>query len=373
MQKSILLLLTVTLFGFGCFDVGIRSSQPLARPIPTGLFPDQTPVPEIVLPIDETIVKYEVIFKGFGEYIQDRFTGYHVGEDIEVPEVREAPEVPVRSIADGTVRFVDWVSGYGGLVVIQHAIDDKIINSLYGHLDVSSIKIKVGDAVSVGQTFGRLGEGKTEETDGERQHLHFALYEGDELRKNGYEKNAEDVKKWMNPTDFFLAHVIPLFKSEGMHWMPRSFSELVIPAEAREQFSIDFQIPDYWDAEYIPSLKAINLYDRAGQGSARERSQMFIRYFDASEFLTLPSVTIHDTKDLFVGKNQYTARRYEIEKKPAVADFFDQPSWRNERHIVTDFRGQEGKTRYYVVAGNPALDIAVYEEALQSMEILFND
>lgn len=70
-----------------------------------------------------------------------------------------------------------------------------------------------------------------------------------------------------------------------------------------------------------------------------------------------------------MGTGDYVARQYDIEKNADVADFADQPSWRNERHIVTDFRSAEGYTRYYVVAANPELDPEVYEEFLASMTI----
>jgi len=59
-----------------------------------------------------------------------------------------------------------------------------------------------------------------------------------------------------------------------------------------------------------------------------------------------------------------------IRKEEGVSDFAHQPHWRNERHIVTDFRGAEGQTRYYVVASNLDLDVDVYEEGLSSMGML---
>ena len=153
---------------------------------------------------------------------------------------------------------------------------------------------------------------------------------------------------------------------------PRLFLNLQISQAAQTNFPLDFTIPDAWDAEYIPSIQALNLYTRIGQGTARERSQILIRYFDANTFLTLPTVTIHSTEETTVGKMGYTARRYEIEKKSTAADFPDQPSWRNKRHVVTDFRGKEGNTRYFVVAANPDLDPAIYADLLASIEITQN-
>ena len=92
-----------------------------------------------------------------------------------------------------------------------------------------------------------------------------------------------------------------------------------------------------------------------------------MRYFDAEKFLTLSTVAIHAATDVTVGQGRYTARRYDIEKKPGVPDFADQPSWRNKRHVVTDFRDKEGFTRYFVVAARPDLNQKTYERVLSSV------
>ena len=70
-----------------------------------------------------------------------------------------------------------------------------------------------------------------------------------------------------------------------------------------------------------------------------------------------------------VGVGDYEARRYDIEKKTGVADFVDQPAWRNERHIVTDFHDSDEYDRYYVFAANPEIDMAVYEALIGSIMI----
>lgn len=159
-------------------------------------------------------------------------------------------------------------------------------------------------------------------------------------------------------------------------------SEAVIPEEGpqREHFrasdiraepygALTFDIPEGMDIEYIPSIESLNVFLEEGDGAPRERSQIFIRYFDASRFLTLQTVAIYETADLTVGQENYTARRYDIEKKPGVTDFPEQPSWRNERHIVTDTRKGEGFTRYYVIAKHPELDTETYESFLDSITI----
>lgn len=297
--------------------------------------------------------------KAFGEYIQDRFVGYHIGDDIEY--VYDAGDVPVHAIANGTVRYVKDTPGYGGLVIIQHEIDDRSIMALYGHVSISSIELTVGNTVKEGQNIAILGQGASKETDGERKHLHFGLYEGEEIRLQGYESTTSGIQNWINPQDFFIEQGLDMQTSQ------RNF---VGGVDLGEEFSdLTFQIPPGLEVEYVPSLKSLNLFTLSGEGSARERSQIFIRYFDASQFLTLSTVTIHSVEDNFIGAKDYTARIYDIEKKSGVPNFSEQPLWRNTRHIVTDFVKGEGFNRYYVVASNPDLDPDTYHHLLQTIEI----
>lgn len=314
----------------------------------------------VILPI----AKYgeRLTYKAFGEFIEDRFHGYHVGDDIEYQDTKE--KISVKAIADGIILQSGNVSGYGGLVVIQHTVKNTVLTALYGHIDLSLSSLKKGDAVRKGQFLANLGEHKSQETDGERKHLHFALYQGNKLRQQGYEPLKENVSLWINPYQFFLENGVNMTKNA------RSFE----PSKevGGEIFKIQFRIPEGWEVEYIPSLKALNFFTLAGKGTARERSQIFILYFDASAFLTLGTVKIYQTRDLTIGTISYTARQYDIEKKAGVKDFSDQPVWRNKRHIVTDFRNKDGFTRYYVIAANPELDKAIYESVLASMTIVNN-
>lgn len=326
-----------------------------SQPVPQAKTEDAQ---KVILPIADYAER--LTYKAFGEFIQDRFRGYHVGDDIEYQDKNE--EVPVKAVANGIVVQSGNVSGYGGLIVIQHTVKNTILNALYGHLDLSSTSLKKGDSVSKGQLLAHLGDHKSKETDGERKHLHFALYEGYELRKQGYETSEEKVSSWINPYHFFLRTGVVMTKKT------RSFEPNF--EAGGDIFKIKFTIPEGFAVEYIPSLKALNLFTLSGSGIARSRSQIFIRYFDAEDFLTLGTVKINQTRDLTIGTKLYTARQYDIEKKPEIKDFPDQPEWRSKRHIVTDFRDKGGFTRYYVVAANPELDKDIYESVLASMTIV---
>ncbi len=133
----------------------------------------------------------------------ERFRGYHTGVDAEIYPGEENANIFVRAAAAGTVAFVQEASGYGGVVVIKHAIAGKEVYGVYGHLRRSSIILNVRDAVKAGDVIGTLGAGGTPETDGERKHLHFGMYQGEVPDVRGYVQTKEELKNWLNPLDFF--------------------------------------------------------------------------------------------------------------------------------------------------------------------------
>ncbi|PJE76672.1 hypothetical protein COV05_03265 [Candidatus Uhrbacteria bacterium CG10_big_fil_rev_8_21_14_0_10_48_16] len=348
------LILGLFLVGVGCLTSVTPSNSPLERGrTETTSIPllGQEGLGEVAVQEEILLIDAQILYKGFGEYFEDRFSGYHVAIDLEAPA-----DTPVYAIDDGKVTYATTVSGYGGVMIVRHEVNDRIVSAIYGHLDPASMR-GVGESVAKGEQLAVLGE-EGEETDGEREHLHFAMYEGDEIRLQGYETVASAVNNWLNPIDELRGSFTE---------SDRYASDLGFDEEGEALFQIDFEIPYGWDIEYIPSIQALNLYTLSGEGTARERSQILIRYFDASSFLTLSNVTIHSVEDAVIGIGDYVARRYDIEKKSGITDFADQPSWRNERHRVTDFRLEEGYTRYYVVAGHPDLDPVVYETVLASM------
>ena len=58
----------------------------------------------------------------------------------------------VRALFDGTVRFADWFTGYGLVVILDHG--DSFI-SLYGHL--RAIGVAVGQRIEAGAAIGTVG------------------------------------------------------------------------------------------------------------------------------------------------------------------------------------------------------------------------
>lgn len=129
----------------------------------------------------------------------------------------------------------------------------------------------------------------------------------------------------------------------------------------------DLTIPQEWQVEYIPEALAINFYDPSADGSSSlEQSQIFVKYFEASRFLTLSTVTIHSQENLTI--NERSTVRYDIQKKSGVANFANQPTWRSSRHYVTDIKSSDASpTLFYVFGQNPDLDDVTFFDVLDSV------
>jgi murein DD-endopeptidase MepM/ murein hydrolase activator NlpD len=159
---------------------------------------------EVVLPVAEFFER--ISKKPFGIYITpenspvqpERFTGYHVGVDVEYEDIAES--VPVYAVCDGEVVLAKWVAGYGGTMAIKCGLDSQSLFFIYGHLDQQSFAksklVKTGDQIAI------LGEGETRQTDFERKHLHLAIKK-DKLDLRGYVDKEEELAEWLDPGDFF--------------------------------------------------------------------------------------------------------------------------------------------------------------------------
>jgi murein hydrolase activator len=86
---------------------------------------------------------------------------------------------PVRAVADGTVVFAEWMTGYGLILIVDHGNGTL---SLYAHNE--SLLKHVGDAVTRGDAVARVGNSGGLPQPG----LYF------ELRRNGQP---------VNPTQWF--------------------------------------------------------------------------------------------------------------------------------------------------------------------------
>jgi murein DD-endopeptidase MepM/ murein hydrolase activator NlpD len=89
-------------------------------------------------------------------------TAYHLGYDLSVTK-----HYPVEAANSGTAAFVGDLGIYGNAVILDHGLG---LFTLYGHL--SSMDVKVGDAVKDRQIIGKTGETGLAAGD----HLHYGVY-----------------------------------------------------------------------------------------------------------------------------------------------------------------------------------------------------
>ena len=111
-------------------------------------------------------------------------TRLHAGADFAAPE-----GTPILAAADGTVTGAGSVSGYGGLVVIEHTFAGLRVATAYAHMwPPMGIHVRVGDRVRAGQHIGDVGSagGST------GPHLHF------EVRPGGTNGAPIDPVPWLN-------------------------------------------------------------------------------------------------------------------------------------------------------------------------------
>lgn len=176
----------------------------------------------VTVPVEEYLARQTL--KGYGAVVDDayherhrdlfpnngfqnQFTGIHAAVDVEFTSPADLRrDVPVRAVAGGTVIHIGDVAGYGGLVVIRHA-EPESVTSLYGHLRLRGLPVRVGQRVREGQRIGVLGSHFSAETSGARKHLHFGIHKGPALDIAGHEQTRERLlAEWYNPNDWLRRH-----------------------------------------------------------------------------------------------------------------------------------------------------------------------
>lgn len=163
---------------------------------------------QLQLPIANALAR--VTKKPFGIYVTpqnspvspEKFTGFHTGIDFETLPSEQNTEVPISAACSGKVLLKKWATGYGGVLIQACKLDGADVTIIYGHLDVASINIAVGQTLSVGDKIGVLGQGFSQQTDGERKHLHFGIHKGAGVNILGYVQNSADLTNWLDPQKY---------------------------------------------------------------------------------------------------------------------------------------------------------------------------
>ena len=147
-----------------------------------------------------------IIKKPFGIFIMpetspvqpERFQGYHTGVDFEIFEDELGREVKVKAICDGDVIVKRSVSGYGGVLVQECVLNEQVVTVLYGHLNIDTMQIDVGEILYTSDVVGLLGDDNSKQTDFERKHLHMGIHKGNDINFQGYVQNKESLNAWID-------------------------------------------------------------------------------------------------------------------------------------------------------------------------------
>ncbi|HRH32011.1 MAG TPA: M23 family metallopeptidase [bacterium] len=188
----------LVLLGSGCLSEPITAAD-IELPPTDYVFVDSV---ETVVPVADYAARKTT--RPFGVYVKDRVRGYHTGDDIEYADVLGS--VPVFAIMEGDVVKAQNMEGHGGYVLIDHGD----VRAVYSHLDIATVSVKPGDHVVRGQKLGELAADHSEASGGDRKHLHFAVYEGNDIRYKGFETKQSSLSKWLDPTQFLLDHGVIL-------------------------------------------------------------------------------------------------------------------------------------------------------------------
>ncbi|MCJ7541694.1 MAG: M23 family metallopeptidase [Desulfobacterales bacterium] len=178
------------------------------KPEPPQLANDLQPPKETISPIRLPLISQQrVTKKEFGQLITpenspvqpERFSGYHTGVDFKIFPKELTTNIEVHAICTGKVVLKKTVSGYGGVLVQACQLDGKPITVTYGHLKLSSLGQSLGQEIATDEVVGILGSAHSQETDGERKHLHLSFHKGTAINVRGYVNSSVELSAWLDP------------------------------------------------------------------------------------------------------------------------------------------------------------------------------
>ena len=114
------------------------------------------------------------IVRKFGENRNEKLNTVTLNYGIDIKTNSDAD---VHSVADGVISAIDWLPGYGSVIIITHKGDYRTV---YSHL--SNIYVKEGDKVKAGSVIGKVGESL------EGDILHFEIWNS---------RNKQNPEVWL--------------------------------------------------------------------------------------------------------------------------------------------------------------------------------
>ncbi|MHC1736441.1 MAG: murein hydrolase activator EnvC [Ignavibacteriaceae bacterium] len=102
------------------------------------------------------------ILRDFGENLNEKLNTVTINYGIDI---KASGDLNVRAVAEGVVSVINWLPGYGSVVILTHKNEFR---SVYGH--ISDIYVTEGEVVTPGKVIGRIGESL------EGNILHFEIW-----------------------------------------------------------------------------------------------------------------------------------------------------------------------------------------------------
>jgi murein DD-endopeptidase MepM/ murein hydrolase activator NlpD len=68
-------------------------------------------------------------------------------------DIKVASDLSVKAVANGIISAIEWIPGYGSIIIISHSGEYRTV---YSHL--GQIYVQEGDEVKAGQTIASVGE-----------------------------------------------------------------------------------------------------------------------------------------------------------------------------------------------------------------------
>jgi len=90
------------------------------------------------------------IIKKFGENRNAKLNTVTLNYGVDI---QATSDLSVKSVAEGVVSAIDWIPGYGSIIIVTHKGDYRTV---YSHL--SEIHVKEGDKVKMGTVLAKVGE-----------------------------------------------------------------------------------------------------------------------------------------------------------------------------------------------------------------------
>lgn len=127
----------------------------------------------------------------------ERFSGYHTGTDFETTPEEATTEVKIFALCDGKLLQKRTASGYGGVMIQSCKINDEDVTIVYGHINITSVSLTVGQDIKAGDQIAVLGN-QGPATDNERKHLHVGIHKGTSVNIKGYVQSQFELNQWID-------------------------------------------------------------------------------------------------------------------------------------------------------------------------------